>query len=194
MGEPQLYMIHRNLEALPPVTLPDGYRVRHYRKGDGTAWTAIIAASFERAPERFRFDSVMRIDPAFCPERVFFIETRSGEAAATAAAWRRPKHWPDAGVIHYVGVMPGHRGKRLGYWVTLQAMHRIAREGWEYATLETDDFRLPAIKTYLRLGFEPLCEHETHPRRWREVLQTLGMPERIAQYPEISRAGGNSGS
>ena len=175
MSQPQLYMILRDLHALPAVTPPEEYRIRRFEPGDEAAWTAIVAASFERSPDRFSFESIMRSDPAFCPERVYFAIRRDGEAAATAAAWRKPRHWPDYGVIHYVGVHPDHRGKRLGYWITLRALHRIAEEGWECAALETDDFRLPAIKTYLRLGFEPLIEHESHPQRWRSVFQALGI-------------------
>ena len=46
--------------------------------------------------------------------------------------------------------------------------------GWAVARLWTDDWRLPAIKTYLNLGFEPDIEHESHPERWRAVFEKLG--------------------
>jgi len=179
---PQLYMIRRDLENLPSVEVPDGYRIRAFRPGDERAWEMVIAASFERSLEDTDFVRMMRNDPAFCPERMFFVEHALDGVVATASAWRKPQHWPDAGVLHYVGVLPSHRGRRLGYAVTLRALHRIAEEGWREATLETDDFRLPAIRTYLRLGFEPLIEHHSHPQRWRKVFEALDMRERAAKY------------
>ncbi len=39
----------------------------------------------------------------------------------------------------------------------------------------TDDWRLPAVKTYLNLGFEPEIIHESHPARWKAVFETLGV-------------------
>jgi mycothiol synthase len=73
-----------------------------------------------------------------------------------------------------VAVRPGHQGKRLGYWVGLAAMHQMAREGARRAILRTDDFRIPAIKTYLRLGFEPLLTHKNQRQRWLAVLDEIG--------------------
>jgi len=46
--------------------------------------------------------------------------------------------------------------------------------------LETDDYRLPAIKTYLNLGFEPLLVHENQRDRWRNILSALGVQEKGA--------------
>lgn len=179
---PQLYMIRRDLERLPALQLPEGYDIRTFRPGDEFAWERVIAASFDRDPGDVDFARTMRSDPAFCPERVFFVEHAADGVVGTASAWRKPQHWPEAGVIHYVGVLPKHRGRGLGRAVTLRALHRIAAEGWREATLETDDFRLPAIRAYLALGFEPLIEHPSHPERWRKVFDALGMKERGAVY------------
>lgn len=173
---PQLYMIRNDLRDLPPIILPPGCCVRSFHEGDGLAWTRIIAASFEARPGQYDFDSVMRADPAFRPDRVFFIE-RDGVPVATASAWHKPGKWGESGVVHYVGVLPGHRGMKLGYWVTLRTMRRFVGEDRTQAILETDDFRLPAIKTYLNLGFVPLVRHPSHPDRWRTVFVALQTPE-----------------
>jgi hypothetical protein len=39
--------------------------------------------------------------------------------------------------------------------------------------LETDDFRLPAVRTYLRLGFVPEPRTPGEARRWSKVLRNL---------------------
>ncbi|NOY82077.1 MAG: GNAT family N-acetyltransferase [Kiritimatiellaeota bacterium] len=178
---PQLNMVREDLRELPPVALPAGCRVRSFGPGDDLNWTRIIAASFNARPEQYDFERIMRGDAAFRPQRIFFID-HAGTTAATASAWHKPGNWGEAGVIHYVGVLPDHRGLRLGYWVTLRAMHHISAEGRDRVVLETDDFRLPAIKTYLNLGFVPLVRHESHPERWRKVLADLGLPELAARF------------
>jgi len=70
--------------------------------------------------------------------------------------------------------VPAHRGRRLGFWACLAALHRFAEEGREAALLLTDDFRLPAIRTYLRLGFRPVYTYESHMERWGKVFSELG--------------------
>ena len=52
--------------------------------------------------------------------------------------------------------------------------HYIKLEPQSSVVLFTDDHRLAAIKTYLKLGFEPQMVHDSHPERWREVLAKLG--------------------
>ncbi|HHY83306.1 MAG TPA: hypothetical protein GX505_11630 [Clostridiales bacterium] len=51
----------------------------------------------------------------------------------------------------------------------------MKKEGWTSAVLETDDFRLPAIKTYFRLGFQPKFTHESHPDRWDKISRLISL-------------------
>ena len=126
----------------------------------------------------------MRKDTGFRRSRVLFV-VHSGEPVATASAWYDPEVIPEAGTIHFVGVLKEHQGHRLGYWVSLAALHAMRREGRKKGWLQTDDFRLPAIKTYLRLGFGPLLIDENQRDRWRNIFRELKQPELIGQYDEI---------
>ena len=54
----------------------------------------------------------------------------------------------------------------------LRLMHSL---GHPRCFLWTDDFRLPALNIYLRLGFQPAHTHDSHPERWREVYRKLGL-------------------
>ncbi|MBN1553669.1 MAG: GNAT family N-acetyltransferase [Phycisphaerae bacterium] len=166
---PQLVMKRPNLNGLEPVVVPKGYSLRSFRDGEETAWETIIAESFEQTIE---FDTRMRSDPAFQPERILFI-TRGDTPVATASAWYMDKYGPDLGYIHMVGVLPSHQGKKLGYWVNLAALHYFAAENRKGAVLQTDDFRRAAIKTYIRLGFEPCLVHENQRERWNQILATF---------------------
>jgi len=179
---PQLHMLRPDLADLPPVRPPAGYVVRPGRDGDGEHWTRIITAAFAAQPGQFDFEKVMRPDPSYLPERIFFA-CRGDEPVGTAAAYHRPRFLPDAGMLHYLGVLPAHAGRGLGRPLVAAALGRMRRDGRRRAWLSTDDFRLPAIATYLRAGFEPLLVHENQRRRWAEVFAALGwadLSERFA--------------
>lgn len=178
---PQLAMRRPHLENLPPMALPAGHGVRCFRPGDEEAWETIIGESFER---EYCFAQQMQADPSFLPERVLFVNC-GAKPVATASAWKVPRYGPDTGVVHMVGARTQSMGKRLGYWVTLATLYRFVEEELTDAVLQTDDFRLPAIKTYLNLGFEPLLVHENQPDRWREVFRVLELRELEARFESL---------
>jgi mycothiol synthase len=170
---PQLVMRRGSLDSLPAVELPEGYSLRHFREGDQAAWDRIMAETFGPDPDDGRFERDMRKDEQFRPERVLLI-TQGDDPAASASAWVRGQYGPGTGYLHMVGTRPSHQGKRLGYLVSLAALHHLVEEGFRSAVLQTDDFRIPAIKTYLRLDFEPMLVHENQRQRWRDIFETLG--------------------
>jgi len=179
--KPQLWMVRPDLDGLPPLDLPEGCELATYGPGSDDDWGRIITASFGQ--EHF-FEKTMASDAEFRPERVFFV-MHGGEAVATASAWYDPSIMADAGTLHYVGALPGHQGKKLGYWVSLAALHRMVEEGRSRARLQTDDWRLAAIKTYLNLGFGPFLIHENQRARWASVFEKLGLPELAERFAGI---------
>ena len=174
---PQLCMKRDHLDGLPPVVLPDGYTLRGSRAGDGRFWSLILNESFggERTEESFLKEMVAH--PAYRPERILFICAPDGEPCATASAYQQQEWGAHTGYVHYVATRPCHAGHKLGYQVSLAVLHRFKAEGLTDAVLQTDDFRIPAIKTYLRLDFHPLLVHENQPERWQLLLHGLAIPE-----------------
>ena len=181
---PQLRMLKPTLDELPALVLPAGFTLRSYQAGDSTHWERILAASFGGEPGRFGFDQIMRREPAYRPERVLFV-VANDTPVATASAWRAPGLLPETGMVHFVGVVPEFQGHRLGYWVTLATLHRMAADGLRAASLTTDEFRLPAVKTYLRMGFEPVLVHENQRERWRQVFRDLKLPEAETRFAAL---------
>jgi mycothiol synthase len=55
----------------------------------------------------------------------------------------------------------------------MAATARLIQAGYEEIYLRTDDHRLPAIKTYLKLGWEPFLCAPDMAERWRTVCQQL---------------------
>jgi mycothiol synthase len=77
------------------------------------------------------------------------------------------------GILHMVGCLGTHTGRGLGALVCLAALYQMRTEQRAAAVLSTADFRLPAIRTYARLGFAPLLFSADHRRRWRAVAASL---------------------
>ena len=173
---PQLVMLRSSLSELPPVRLEQGYTVRTFQPGDEAAWELIIGEAF--GGQR-RFET-MAEGEQFMPERVFFI-CFEGIPVATASAWWQKQWGEDTGYLHMVGILPSHAGKRLGYFVSLAAMYRMAEENRLRTILQTDDFRISAIKSYLRLGYEPEIVHPNQVDRWKQIFTEINDQERLSR-------------
>ena len=169
----QLVMVREGLAGLAPVAVPAGYALRQFQPGigDEAAWDRLLVQAFGASQPPRLFANILAADAACVPERIFFI-TCEGVPVATASAWYRPWWGVDTGYVHYVATNPEHKGRKLGYWVSLAVLHRFAAEGRTRAVLETDDERVPAIKTYLDLGFKPWPVEEDQRQRWRQVFET----------------------
>jgi mycothiol synthase len=152
------------------------YEVRTYHDGDESAWANIMNTGIGEnwTAERCRESLTGRAQ--FLPDGLFFAVRHDGDGevlAGSACAWRLTPHEWTVGYVHMVCVRPEHRGRRLGYWLTLAVLHYFRNRGFKRAILDTDDFRLPAIRVYLDLGFEPELTHASHPGRWDAVARAL---------------------
>lgn len=161
-----------NLDALPDVPeLPAGYVLREYQEQDRDELAELLYRAFD--------------DDAWTPQKVqdslidapdvkkTFVIAFQGMPVATASARLLPEQYPGSGYVHWVAADPAHKGQRLGYIASLAVLHEFVRLGCKDAVLETDDFRLPAIKVYRSLGFEPEHRHESHAGRWAEVISRI---------------------
>lgn len=174
MSQPLSHLVMRrptldNLEPIPE--LPEGYRLRDANHNDLDALATTLALAFEDD-----LWSVARVNRTLISasdvSRTFVVDY-GGVAVATASAQTKPERFAGAGLLHWVAVHPAHQGKRLGYVVSLAVLREHKRLCRDAAFLSTDDERLPAIRTYLRLGFRPYLEDDTHPERWERVMQII---------------------
>ncbi|BBH22342.1 hypothetical protein Back11_36870 [Paenibacillus baekrokdamisoli] len=166
---PQLVMKNDNLFELPELICPPGFHIRSFQSGDEQHWEQLVSVSFGRERD---FQTAIGSHPYFHPERVIFIFF-GDTPVATATAWFQDKLEEEAGYLHMVGAHPDYAGWGLGYAVSLAALLQMRKEGKLKAVLQTDDFRIPAIKTYLKLAFQPVDEHESHKERWSSILSKL---------------------
>ena len=181
----QLRMVRPNLEDLPELELPVGYGMRTYCKGDEVHWARIISDSFG-GRERTAQDTENEITDrdVFVPDGLYFA-THQGVPVGTACAWRQSVDEKDVGYVHMVGVVAEHTGHKLGKWVSLAVLCYFRDNNFKCSILDTDDFRIPAIKTYLNLGFIPVYVEKEQPERWRNIFEKLGLVHPAAQIANV---------
>ncbi len=169
-----LRMRRKNLENLPEIIMPEGYKIRTFRDGDENNWCDIINKTCKANFDIEKFNAEFKQNPAFRPDRIFFVEIEN-KLVGTATAWVEKPDEKITGKVHWVGVLSEHRGRKLGYLITLQALHYMKKHGFKDAFLITQTFRLAAIKTYFKLGFGPEIVEENQREAWVEVFKNLGM-------------------
>lgn len=173
---PQLRM--RYLPAAPPAVpgMPAGYRLRGFETGDEREWVELLNANAELGEWNLeRITGVL----AGGLKGQFFVAAGAQLAACAGvhdALLDGVEYWE----IGWVASHPGHRGLGLGAQVTAAALAHALSLPPRLILLRTDDFRLPAIKTYLKLGFAPLFDHASYPERWRLIASRLGPGYEIA--------------
>lgn len=170
-------MRRKNLENLPEVIMPAGYSIRIFKDGEEKEWCDIINKTCETNFDAEKFNSEFKQNPAFSPGRIFFIEFEN-KLIGTATAWVEKPDEKVTGLIHWVGVLPEHRGKKLGYLIALQALHYMREHGFKDVVLNTANSRPAAIKTYLKLGFEPEIVEDAQREAWTEVFRNIGIEEK----------------
>jgi mycothiol synthase len=173
MAENQLLMRRERLDDLPPIpTCPNGYELRGLHRGEDEEMVArLLRLAFADTTW-----SVERVRAALLDDKTVqatVLIVSKGVAAATASARLLPEQYPGSGYVHWVATDPFHTGKRLGWIASLAVLHQFVVLGCRDAVLETDDQRLPAIKTYLSLGFRPVERGPGHAERWREIQARL---------------------
>lgn len=172
-GVRQLFMRRPDLENLPEPPLPPGYELRLARSEDDAALAEVMISAFgpDWSVERVRRELLDAEDV-----KATYVVAHGDVPVATTSARLVPDLYPDSGYIHWVGGHADHRGKDLGYIVTAAALRWFRDHGCRDSVLETDPPRIPAIRVYLRLDFEPVNVAPEHEAIWRDILAQIGDP------------------
>jgi predicted dehydrogenase/GNAT superfamily N-acetyltransferase len=175
LPRPQLEMIwpRRLLASPPPVVVPEGYEMRQYASPDEAAYIELMAkAGFTGWTSQTVANTVRGI----LPGGFFLIVHRAtGRLVATAMATHNPSdQHPYGGELGWVAGDAEHKGKGLGVAVCAAVLRRYVQAGYQEIYLRTDDFRLPALKTYLKQGWEPLYFCDGMKERWAAVFDKIG--------------------
>ena len=169
----QLHMRRPNLDRLPLLALPKGFALREATAADAPGLALLLGMAFPEIdwPESSVHSQLFQ--DLTVKKTLLIVEEETGRLAATASARLLPGKYPGAGYVHWVGADPAFRGLRLGRLVSLAVLYAFVEMACTSSVLDTDDFRIPAIKTYLALGFAPEISDPSHADRWA-ALEGVG--------------------
>lgn len=158
------------------LSLPEGITVQSLPEiPEGLCvWKDVIrymSKNFDTDTSGDYYDRAM-VQQANYDENMCYIFCVDGAPAATVTVIC--DNAAKAGRIHMVACKPGFRGRGLGNLMMAKAVSVLKKAGMETAALVTDDWRIPAIKTYLKVGFVPDLDSEPDYReRWGNIFAVI---------------------
>ncbi len=170
----QLHMILSDVtpDQIPTWQAPPGYCLRRYQPGDEDGILRVLdAAGFDD------WDAGRLGEYLEAPERSTGTHVVTNEAAIVAVTFAS-QDMPIRGVgrLDFVAADPDHQGRGLGLGLCGAVTRTLLERGYVSVALSTDDWRLGAIKTYLKLGFVPKVIRQDMPDRWRAIFEQLQWP------------------
>ena len=157
----------------PELNIPDGCEIKRFTELDGAldAWLDIVQYGLSDGRKDADFYGSLMLDwPDYSEDKNFFI-VADGEPAATLTVVCHPENME--GYIHMVACKEKFRGRGFGTLLNNLALKVLKDEGMETAYLTTDDWRIPAIKSYLRAGFVPVIPVGDMDARWKAVFEKI---------------------
>jgi len=164
------------LNAPPPVQLPSGYSLRSSRRGDEPQFYKLMdVAGWPGWDE----EALQPWLPRILPEGWFMaIDEQSREIVASCMALRS-EVYPFGGELGWLVGDADHAGKGLGMAVSAAVTARFIDEEYRDIHLYTEDYRLAALKIYLKLGYVPLLYAPEMPERWGKSVTSCTGPLRL---------------
>lgn len=181
----QLKMIfdRRQQSAPAEAVVADGFCLRGYRPDDEAAYMVLRErCGFEI--KNAKSDLVTALENLRAGGFLLVEEIASKRLVASAMA--RKGYYKEYDNLSWVMTHPEYRGRSLGRLVCTSALRISLDAGAAGMTLATDDFREPALRLYLRLGWRPwlYTEEDDMRKRWIAVSERLGMDE-AAEFNEF---------
>jgi mycothiol synthase len=165
--------------------IPNGYFIRTYQTRDEGSFMALMALmDFDPWTQEKLDYNMSRI----LPEGWFFgVDAKTGGVVATAMCLHNYYgHPPFTGDLGWLACHPDHQGKGLGYSLAASVTNRFRDAGYSRIQLHTEYYRLPAIKTYLKLGYVPVMYCPEVYESWEEACQKLHWPYTPQEWPTKS--------
>lgn len=180
----QLRLVIENYDKLPDNVIPEGYELMLLDPDDEEMikkWNHLNDIAFESVNE---YEKIVGEHIGYYPFCTYMI-CKDGEIASTCTAIRDEKNKFNYGYLHMVAGDKQYSGQGLGYQVCLAALLKHKEMGCSGTWLVTDDFRLPAIVVYLKLGMLPVLTLEEQRERWINVLKNINREDLIPYVEKL---------
>ena len=178
------------LDTPPIPDLPDGYMLRQYAPEDEKKYLELTRkAGFDWGAERF-----YRLFPQIIPGGIFVIEHKAtGDLVATSFCKHRPiEGRAFGGELGWLAGDPDHSGKGLGMAVCSAVIARFIQAGYKNIYVRTQDWRLAALKIYLKLGYQPYIDSDEMAEVWRNIFKELNWKSGMEAAPALDGSEGTS--
>lgn len=170
----QLIMRWTNDGSQPTTPIcPENCSITNFTSLDNAtdAWLDIVQYGLSEGKQDEAFyHATMTAHPAYTEDKCFFV-LEDGHPVATLTVIC--DYSQKEGYVHMVACHESARGKGYGTLLNQIAVYTLKNEGMETAHLTTDDWRIPAIKSYLRAGFTPDLSTQDFITRWDLIFATI---------------------
>jgi GNAT superfamily N-acetyltransferase len=158
-------------EDLNMPTLSNSYKVQWYMKGGETAWVDLLNDGKEFGDwnlYRLRSEILSTLIPG---SGVFILH--NSRFIGCSALCDIPEMAPYA-TLMYIKVHKDYRRKGLGSALIAQCLQRAEEMGFPGVVLNTESYRIPAINTYLKIGFQPDFKSNPNTEEWWKSFSKSG--------------------
>ncbi|MBO7345179.1 MAG: GNAT family N-acetyltransferase [Clostridia bacterium] len=155
------------------LVMPDGVEIKNWTETQNPLdkWLDIVQHGLTAKKENQEYyNNCMFRYEHYKPQDTYFF-LYNGQEVATVTVICDPVK--KDGYIHMVATKEEARGKGIGNLMSFLAVKILKERNMQTAYLTTDDFRIPAIKTYLKGGFFPDLSTEDFKNRWEKINQIL---------------------
>lgn len=136
------------------------------------AWLDIVQYGLSEGKQDEAFyHMAMTSRQSYTADKCFFVLENGKPVATLTVICDDDKK---EGYIHMVACHEMARGKGYGTLLNQIAVYTLKTEGMKTAYLTTDDWRIPAIKSYLRAGFVADVSTEDFKNRWELIFAKIG--------------------
>ena len=162
-------------EGMPPpesAPLPDSIHLRTFQPADTEALCRLLeTGTFGSWPTQ-RLDALFDHEIDRLSPRHVHLATHGNDLVGHCCLMVRDEPEGTVGKLGWVVVHPRFRGQGIGRAVCTAALQSAHQLGLETVILDTEDFRISAVRLYLELGFEPvLGDSDATDRFWADRIE-----------------------
>lgn len=151
------------------------YRTYNGSQADRDAWLEMCMPG-ALLEEGIPFERYITENQGYCPDTMFFV--LDGERpVGTATLLMREEN---LGYVHMVAVHPEYLGRGIGGYLNRLIAAAAYKHGCVGMRLVTDEWRVPAVKSYLKIGFRPVLHEKDMEERWTAFLTEHGYKNVLA--------------
>jgi len=169
------FFLPENARKTIAFGVPNQFLLRPYTHSDQQAILDLMkAAGFDC----WNGDTLKQAMTLCVPDGfILLIDGSNGNIVSTMMARHLSDQLhPYGGRIDWLAADPNYQGKGAGYLAAAAVVNRLIEINYRYIYVTTDDFRLAAIKTFLKIGFLPNLYRPEMYARWEAICQKLAFP------------------